>query len=167
MPISEAGNNDRRLSPRLTAQRRAADQGFTLVELMIVITIIGLASAAVALSLPDPRGRLAEEAERFAARTRVARDAAIINARPTSVWVTAGGYGFEVRRAGAWSASADGPLQVAQWAQGTRPLLATQRERLVFDPTGLADHAFDLQLVRDDATQTVRIGADGSIRLAR
>ncbi|RDE05152.1 GspH/FimT family pseudopilin [Sphingomonas aracearum] len=158
MPISAAGN-------RRSRAARVPERGFTLVELMIVITIIGLASAAVALSLPDPRGRLDEEAERFAARTRVARDFAIINARPASVWVTAGGYGFEQRRGGAWSAAADGPLQVTQWGQGTRPLLATQRERIVFDPTGLADHGFDLQLVRDDANRTVRIGADGSVRL--
>ncbi|MDB5704285.1 MAG: ral secretion pathway protein GspH, partial [Sphingomonas bacterium] len=42
------------------------DGGFTLVELMIVITIIGLASAAVVWALPDPRGRLRDEATHFA-----------------------------------------------------------------------------------------------------
>ena len=65
---------------------RSAEHGFTLVELMVVIAIIGIASAAVVLMMPDPRGRLADEADQFAARVRVAHDAAILNARTTSVW---------------------------------------------------------------------------------
>jgi len=68
MPISVAGNN-------------ARERGFTLIELMIVIAIIGLASAVVVLALPDPRGRLTDEAARFAARTRAAHDLAVVGAR--------------------------------------------------------------------------------------
>src|SRR3954464_6125538 len=40
--------------------------GFTLVELMVVLVIIGLASAAVILTLPERGGSLFAEAERFA-----------------------------------------------------------------------------------------------------
>ncbi|OYW84466.1 MAG: hypothetical protein B7Z20_10765, partial [Sphingobium sp. 32-64-5] len=39
-----------------TFAKRSAQQGFTLVELMVVIAIIGFASAAVMLAIPDPRG---------------------------------------------------------------------------------------------------------------
>jgi len=51
--------------------------GFTLVELMVVIAIIGVAAGAVMLSMPDPRPTLAVEAERFAARLTLAREEAV------------------------------------------------------------------------------------------
>ena len=94
MPISVAGNN-------------ARERGFTLIELMIVIAIVGLASAVVVLALPDPRGRLTDEAARFAARTRAAHDLAVVGARPISVWVSEGGYGFDERQDGGWVAMAE------------------------------------------------------------
>ncbi|MGJ3629873.1 hypothetical protein AB5I41_29205 [Sphingomonas sp. MMS24-JH45] len=49
---------------------------------MVVIAIIGIASAAVVLAMPDPRGRLMDEAARFATRTRAAHDTAIVDGRP-------------------------------------------------------------------------------------
>ena len=48
--------------------------GFTLVELMVVLFIIGLAATAVVLAVPEQGGSLQAEAERFAARAKAARD---------------------------------------------------------------------------------------------
>lgn len=147
--------------------RRYAEHGFTLVELMIVITIIGLASAVVAFAMPDPQGRVLDEGLRFAARVRAARDIAIVEARPVSLWVTGGGYGFDRRVGGAWTPVADKPLRVERWSDQTRATLpdaAAARTRVTFDPTGVADRSVDIRLSRRGADALVRIGADGEVR---
>jgi general secretion pathway protein H len=146
--------------------RRPAVRGFTLVELMIVIALIGLATAAVVWALPDPRGRLVDEAERFAGRAKAAHDLAIAGARPVSLWVSATGYGFDERRGGAWVAIGDKPLRVAQWGQGTRARI-TGRERVIFDPTGLVEHPLAVRIERDNATTAITIAGDGGVKVER
>ncbi|MFA5989316.1 MAG: GspH/FimT family pseudopilin [Sphingomonas sp.] len=155
MPISQAGNKP--------AHSRA--RGFTLVELLIVVTILALASAATVLALPDPRGRLVEEAERFAARARAAHDSAIIEARSVSIWVTPQGYGFDRRAGGTWRPIADKPLRVARWAQDVNALLppGDERGRIIFDSTGSANQPLDVQLRRERETITVSIDTSGAI----
>lgn len=143
------------------------DGGFTLVELMIVITIIGLASAAVVWALPDPRGRLRDEATHFAARARAAQQSAIVDARPVSIWVSGGGYGFDERTHGAWAPIGEKPLRVTSWGKGTRALVANGggRDRIMFDSTGLADRPLDVQLRRGDEEMTVHIAANGDVKV--
>ena len=150
-----------------TPVRCFAEHGFTLVELMVVIAIMGLAAATVSLALPDPRGRLSDEAYQFANRVRAAHDAAIVAARPVSVWVTPGGYGFDERAGAGWMPIGDAALRVARWKEGTRALVTapTGRERVVFDETGLADRPADVPLTRGRFTSHVRIAADGSVRI--
>lgn len=161
MPISAAGSKARALPQR----RRRGGGGFTLVELMVVIAVIGLASAAAVLAMPDPRGRLMDEAARFATRTRAAHDAAIIAARPVSVWVTPTGYGFDEWRGGRWQPMADGPFRVGRWGQGVAAV-GVARERIVFDTTGLADRPLTVSLRRDGGEASVAIAADGTVRVA-
>ena len=145
---------------------RYAQQGFTLVELMVVVTIIGLAAAVAVWNMPDPRGRVADEAARFALRARAAHDAAIVDARPVSIWVTAGGYGFDRRGAGQWVAMAEKPLRVERWTEGTRATIGdlSGRVRVTFDPTGLVDRPATVGLSRGGAEASVTIDADGSVR---
>lgn len=133
---------------------------------MVALLVIGLVAGAAELALPDLQGSLRGEAERFAARARAAQAEAIVDAAPVSVWVTAGGYGFEERRAGAWAPITEKPLRVERWREGTRAdLPAAGRRRVTFDATGLADQPLDLRLTRDRASALVRVEANGSVRV--
>jgi general secretion pathway protein H len=147
-----------RISP--TPNKR--EKGFTLLELMIVIAIIGLMSAAVIFNLPDPRGNLVDEAERFAARAVAARDEAVITARETRVRITPTGYAFEKRRRGEWSAIEDKPLRPANWDEGTQASVA----EIIFDSAGLTSETQRVVLSRDGARVAVDLSVDGSIRVA-
>lgn len=148
MPISATGSNH--------------DKGFTLVELMVVLVIVGLMSAAVMFALPDPRGRLVDDAERFAARALAARDLAIVTSRATRVRLDASGYAFDQRKSGAWAAMAERPFGPQPWQPGVIASTATQ---IVFDPAGGASPQTQLVLKREDTTVSVDIGADGGIRV--
>ena len=140
--------------------------GFTLVELLITLAIIGLMSAVVVLAIPDPRGTLTAEAERFAASARAAQEKAVMDNRPIVVRVDSAGYGFEQRIEGEWRPIAARPFEDRQWTEGTAPELDGQSERLAFDSTGFAEPR-ELVLVRDGERIAVEIGDGGRINVRR
>jgi general secretion pathway protein H len=136
-------------------ERRDETSGFTLVELMVVLVIIGLVSAALILSLPERGGSLQSEAERFAARAKAARDNAILDSRGASVAIGAGGYDVTRRSE---SAHYD-------WIAGTEPALSGGRDgRIRFGATGLADPAH-VELRRGGRLVAIEIGEDGNVRV--
>ena len=147
------------MTPTSAIGSRGARAGLTLVELMIVLVILGLAGAAVVMTLPDTRPGLDREAEVFAARLVRAREEAILTNRTVEVTADAQGYAFRIRRTGERQPLEDPPFEPVQWAEGA----AVQAETLfVFDPTGGADPA-DLALSRDEERALVSVDSAGEV----
>jgi len=71
-------------------------RGFTLIELVVVITIIALGTALAALALPDTGGTaLARDADRLAALLESARAQSRAAGVPVRWRPTAGGFVFD------------------------------------------------------------------------
>ncbi|MHC8367509.1 type II secretion system minor pseudopilin GspH [Pseudomonas sp. ZT5P21] len=79
-------------------QQRFKQQGFTLIELMVVLVIIGIASAAISLSIkPDPLHLLRKDADRVAQLLQVAQAEAQSDGRPITWRADAKGFRFSRR----------------------------------------------------------------------
>jgi general secretion pathway protein H len=144
------------------AERRRRERGFTLIELMVVLVIVGLAAAAVVLAMPGPGGSLAGEADRFAARAKAARDTAILESRAVAVQIGRGGYEVARRREGGWRTEAR-----YDWAERTAPELPGGGPASIrFDSTGFAEPA-RIVLRRGQDQAVIDIASDGTVHVRR
>ena len=150
---------------RTPTSATGAEAGFTLVELMVTLVILGLASTAVVMAIPDGSSVLREESERLAARLGAARDAAIVGGRDMAVRVDSAGYGFEQRRGGTWLPAGGAAFAPRRWPEGMAFIPGPNTpSRIVFDVTGLATPAV-VQLQRDGQAWRVTVEAAGKVRI--
>lgn len=157
MRISATGND----------RCHAGEQGFTLVELMVVMSIIAIASAAVLFSLPDNGRTLRDCTERLAAQAATVRDAAVMDARPHAIRLDPSGYHFEHFTDGVWVTATDKPFRPVSWPDGVKARMMPAGEtRIRFDATGLADPS-TISLSADGKQASVMIDAGGEIRLGQ
>jgi general secretion pathway protein H len=141
--------------------------GFTLVELMVVLLIIGLMASVVVFSFPGGSSALEEDAQRFAARTAALRDNAILQSRPMAVQITPSGYSFLERRKGSWSVIEDKPFVSTSWSNGVTAKTGESGPMMIsFESTGLPSDQAELVLQGEAQSRRILIAPMGDVQLA-
>jgi len=147
-------------------ERRPAEAGFTLVELLVVLAVLGLMTSVAVLAAPRGGPSLAAEAEQFGARLTRAKEEAVLTNRPIGVEVTPAGYAFRARTGTDWTPLEDGPFRTMAWGEGTVAAVDGHDPtgRVSFEATGAAE-PLAVTLSRDARHMRVSVDASGNIRV--
>lgn len=98
----------------MSVDRRRGARAFTLLELLVVLMILGIAAGAVSLSVAPRESRVIEqEGERLAALFQLAQDEARVRGRPVEWQADGGGYRFLI--GGRVPEAVDDPLRPRAW----------------------------------------------------
>lgn len=134
------------------------EAGFSLIEMMVVLAIVSLATGLVIISAPGPSRQLTHETDRLIRSLVAARDLALIENRTVTVEISETGYATRV-------ASRIGPareIEMTPWSEQTT--VAADDGRLpaivTFDPMGLAEPA-SFTLFNGDAKDGIVIDPSG------
>lgn len=119
-----------------SAARITQQQGFTLLELVVVLAIAALLTTAASLAVPSGVQRqLEQEAQRMAARLEIARAQSRASGQVIAVWVDAQGMRLST---GTGSAQAIVPwlhagtsAQAVHLVLGPEPVIAAQQVQLL------------------------------------
>jgi general secretion pathway protein H len=143
-------------------------RGFTLIELMVVLVIIGIASAAISLTIkPDPLHLLRKDTERLSQLLQVAQAEARADGRPITWRADAKGFRFNRRSddgLGVETFKNDDSLRPRLWESTPMQINIEPRQTLVLNAEWinppvrvvLSDGQHSLSLQRD-ATGLLRV----------
>jgi general secretion pathway protein H len=194
MPTSEIGTTiSSNSSSSSTAGARSPNRmrtfrhpaGFTLIEMLVVVFIIGIIAAGVLLSvsITGTDHELQTESERLATLMNYARDEAEMQTRELGLACSASGYefyAFDPRTALWGSIQEDDALRARTLPAGLTLKLNVEGHDIVFKPPNKTDpkkpdvmifsngdlSAFELTVVRDGATRSVKLALDDKGHIA-
>jgi len=145
--------------------KHAHDRGFTLVEVMVTLLLLGLVTGVALLTLPSGGANLSREAQQLASRIKHAQREAMLTNRAVEIVVAEVDTHFRVRRAGHWVALADGPFASRPWDAGVQAAMVQKGAHGVrFDPSGATDPA-TIRLSSDTQVMEVSVDAQGQVAI--
>ncbi|HIO91335.1 MAG TPA: type II secretion system protein GspH [Leucothrix mucor] len=99
----------------------AKKSGFTLLEIMIVVVIVGLLmSAVVPMVSKSSDDLLKEQADRFSALVKLAQDESILQSRQLGLKIREESYSFLQQDDEKWIAFEEGPFRQRNLSGGTK-----------------------------------------------
>lgn len=148
-------------SEKLPAPARTSAAGFTLLELLVILVIIGIVASAVSLSLaPVEHRRVAHEVERLAALFRLAHDEARVSGRAIAWKADTAGYWFLVGEEVRGDGVGDDPLRPRAWPFAVQRVDAPD---VVFGREPLLNPA-KISIAATQRTLTLQLDAFGNLQ---
>lgn len=162
------------------APTRRVEAGFTLLEIMVVVALVGVAITMINLNLsPDPGRAAQREGERVAALLRQLQEESLLRGRPLALVFdeAAQRYGFAVAESGRWRVLDNDdvfrPRRVLAPVSAALTVNGEPREegdgerdhapgRIVVDPLGQVT-PFDMIFSAGDARVAVTVDAFGAV----
>lgn len=141
--------------------------GFTLVELLTVLVIIGLMSSAVVMTLPREKSAVLIEAKTLHRSLNIAAQESLLSGHTHALAVSETGYEIREAFGDSWTVQ-----RQSDWPDGTRVDFTRNEARLdlpktfvplvMFEPTGGAT-IFEMTLSDLDHTITLESRGDGKV----
>ncbi len=140
--------------------------GFTLVELMVTLVLVGLLGTAVALTAPAILAPERSAMEQLAVQMGGARDEAILSGRAVRLQLDATGYRFEHRDFERWQPLERPPLAARRWPASVQPTLPRHGDSKTFqwNAQGGAEPG-EVELRGKQGATRLEVAADGSARI--
>lgn len=152
-------------------RRITKDSGFTLVEILCVLVVIGLMSSVVILSMPTPKSNLEKQAILLSGQLNALAQDGLISGTVNAAGFSKEGYALYSFENSEWTQRASG-----EWddnyrlsftrASATIEMPKTTDPIIMFQPTGLST-PFELTLSDRDAKYALKTDGDGRVNLIK